>query len=69
MQFVETNDVGAKETSNETYAEQGSGDNYLFNIWSNGGALTKKAATEKVKERHEAPSLVACSANGAQTML
>ena len=42
---VSTNDAGARETSNDTYAAQGSEGNYLFNIWSDGGALTQNIGT------------------------
>lgn len=42
---VSTNDAGARETSNDTYAAQGSEGNYLFNIWSDGGALTQNVGT------------------------
>ena len=42
---VSTNDAGARKTSNDTYAAQGSEGNYLFNIWSDGGALTQNIGT------------------------
>ena len=42
---VSTNDAGARKTSNDTYAAQGSEGSYLFNIWSDGGALTQNIGT------------------------
>lgn len=42
---VSTKDAGARKTSDDTYAAQGSEGNYLFNIWSDGGALTQNIGT------------------------
>ncbi len=39
--FKPSDDSGAKSTSNATYVMEGSSGNYLFNIWSNGHAITQ----------------------------
>ena len=39
--YEESNDHGAKSTSNATYAMEGASGNYLFNIWSSGNAISQ----------------------------